>query len=132
MLDSNVTVLLIDDDARLLRGLERHLYDRGCTVLTAVSAREAIAILHEKHVDLVVCDNAMPGMTGVTFLAHLAQSHPNVARVVLTGHLPGRDRNRLTQEIHVDAILEKPCEANVLADTIDRVLQQHIQCGKTQ
>ena len=123
MSESEYVVLLVDDDARLLRGLERHLVDFSCSVLAAVSAHEALALVRETPVDVVVCDNAMPGMSGVSFLAHLGQEHPDVRRIMLTGQVTDRDRSRLLQEIGVDAILDKPCGAHEVAATISTVLR---------
>jgi DNA-binding NtrC family response regulator len=118
----NYTILLVDDDAKLIRGLERHLASDSCSVFSAVSAREAMAVVCGTHIDVVVCDNAMPGMSGVALLAHFRRDHPEVRRIMLTGELSARDRGRLSRDIGVDAILEKPCDAACLAATIQRVL----------
>ena len=81
-------VLLVDDEP-FIRGLTaRLLADLGCThFLEAGNGREALAILDraETHVDLLLCDLAMPDMDGVEMVRHLAGRKENPALAFLSG-----------------------------------------------
>ena len=66
-----LVVLAVDDDALVLTNTAAMLEDMGHHVLQAPSGREALAILAEKKVDLVVTDYAMPDMNGVQLVAAL-------------------------------------------------------------
>ena len=61
------TVLCVDDEVRSLETLERTL-DEAFDVITARSADEAMSLLESNRVHAVLCDQRMPGQTGVEFL----------------------------------------------------------------
>jgi response regulator RpfG family c-di-GMP phosphodiesterase len=78
-------LLLVDDEARILSALRRTLRREGYEILTAESASEGLRILASRRVDLVLTDQKMPGMSGLEFLGQVAGSHPDVARLLITG-----------------------------------------------
>ncbi len=116
--DMQKTVLLVDDDAQLLRGLERNLADKNYDVLTAVSAAEAMAVLKQHEVHAVICDNQMPGTSGTQFLSIVRRDHPNVVRVMLTGCISPTDAWKVVNDIGVYRLFTKPCNALELAIAI--------------
>jgi diguanylate cyclase (GGDEF)-like protein len=71
MADSNVTLLLVDDDAMNRDALSRRLSRTGYTVLTAESGRDALNMIDTHRVDAVLLDVMMPGMSGIETLRHL-------------------------------------------------------------
>lgn len=79
------SLLLVDDEARVLSALERALRREGWVVRTAESPGEALRILEEVSFDLVLSDHKMPGMSGVEFLGLVRQRYPSTARLLLTG-----------------------------------------------
>ena len=79
------SVLLVDDEARVLSALERSLRREGWAIRTAESPREALRILEEDSVDLVLSDHKMPGMTGAQFLEMVRRRYPHTVRLLLTG-----------------------------------------------
>ena len=62
------TVLCVDDEPYVLRSLERVLRRFGCRVLLAPNGTEALDILEREQVEVLICDEAMPGMCGVDVL----------------------------------------------------------------
>ena len=62
------TVLLVDDEEKILKRLGRALRDEGHDVVEAGSARDAQKQLAQRAFDLFVVDNVMPGMTGLELL----------------------------------------------------------------
>jgi two-component system, response regulator RegA len=73
-MDPRGSILLVDDEERLLKSLGRALRDDGHEVVTAGSADEAAKRLLERGFDLVVVDNRMPGRTGLELIRALAQA----------------------------------------------------------
>lgn len=112
------TILLIDDDPKLLRALERHLEDEGYKIVTAVSAAEGMAVLKHHHVDAVICDHMMPGTSGTQFLANVRRDHPEVVRFMLTGNISKNDAWRVVNEIGVCRLFIKPCSPLELAISV--------------
>ena len=71
---SNVTLLLVDDEAMNRDALSRRLVRKGYTVLTAESGPRALEIASEHRVDAVLLDVMMPGMSGIETLKRLRES----------------------------------------------------------
>ena len=117
------TVLLVDDDARLLRGLERHLSTEAYQVMTAVSAAEATAVLNHYPVDVIVCDNHMPGMTGTEFLRQVRDRFPKIVTIMLSGNISVPVALEAINEIGVYRMFSKPCRAVELALAIRQAFE---------
>lgn len=120
--------MLLDDDSRVLRSLARHLEEMDFAVTTAVSAAEALAILNGHQVDVIVCDNEMPGTSGVQFLAKIRTRFPSMKRMMLTGSILDHNVQLAINELGVSAVLPKPCEVAVVADVIRTAVRQHAAC----
>ena len=84
------TVLIVDDEPRSLEALERNLYEHF-RILTAASAAEAERIVEREDVDIVLCDQRMPGENGVQFLSRLRGTHPEIVRIILSGYTDAED-----------------------------------------
>ncbi len=128
MPDRQIHVMLLDDDSRVLRSLARQLEEMDLAVATTVSAAEALAILNCHQVDVIVCDNEMPGTSGVQFLAKIRTEFPSMQRIMLTGSILEHNVQLAINELGVAAVLPKPCEAAVVANVIRTAVQQHAAC----
>jgi len=83
------SILLADDEEKILKTLGRALRDEGYEVTTAANAREAARCLHERAFDLLVIDFLMPDRTGLDVIRDLAASTPDAERpaiVMMTAH----------------------------------------------
>jgi len=80
-------VLVVDDDADARRGMQRVLEHLGYGVVSAASAREALAVLEYTHVpvDLLVTDVQMPGMLGDELVARVRGSWPDLPVLFVSG-----------------------------------------------
>ena len=103
-------VLFVDDDVTFLetvRELMIALSAGHWEVLTAESASRAFALMQEQTVDLVVIDVQMNVMDGIQMLSLLNRGHPNVQKVVLTGHASEKYRAACLSN-GAELFLEKP------------------------
>ncbi|WP_180699437.1 HD domain-containing phosphohydrolase [Pseudomonas crudilactis] len=80
------TVLLVDDEESILNSLRRLLRGQPYDLLLATSGVQALEILAQQPVNLVVSDARMPGMDGASLLAHVRERYPATARIMLTGY----------------------------------------------
>ena len=80
------TLLCVDDEPGILAALKRSLRAPGLTILTAPGGAEALALLEDIPVDLVISDMRMPGMDGAQLLEHVHARWPMTTRILLTGH----------------------------------------------
>lgn len=83
---NDAAVLLVDDEANILNALARLFLDRDVRVLRAGNGEEALGIVRNEPVAVVVSDNLMPGMRGVELLSRVRDLSPDTVRVLLTGY----------------------------------------------
>ncbi len=118
-------VLCVDDEPRVVRGLERHLTERY-QVLTANSGKEGLALLEQNpDVAIVVSDMRMPEMDGATFLRHARTQSPNTVRLLLTGHADIQSAISAINKGQVFRFMTKPCPPEDLAATLLEAEQQY-------
>ena len=114
-------MLVVDDEAHILSALRRTLRREGYEILTAESAREALRVLEERSVDLILSDHKMPGGSGLQLLEQAARRCPAARRLLITGwteEIPEREVRRLG----VCALITKPWEDARLKATLRRAL----------
>ena len=113
-------VLFVDDEAQVLRGLERMLTACDCTwEMDFVSCgHQALERLDEEPVDVLVADMRMPGMDGAELLETVSQKHPQTVRIVLSGQASKQTVLRAINPMH--QYLTKPCNADLLRTTVSR------------
>jgi HD-like signal output (HDOD) protein len=117
------SIMFVDDEQDVLDGLRNALRgERSRWSLSfALGAEAALRELAERHFDVLVTDMRMPGQDGLALLRIVRQRHPEVARIVLSGHAD------LATVVNASAIahryLPKPCESGVLRDVITGTLQ---------
>ncbi|MBK7864159.1 MAG: response regulator [Archangiaceae bacterium] len=78
-------ILLVDDEANVLKALRRTLQFDGYQIFTATNAVDALELMTVDPVDLVVSDCMMPGVTGIDLFAQMHKLWPDTVRVMLTG-----------------------------------------------
>jgi DNA-binding NtrC family response regulator len=117
-------IMIVDDEPANLRLLER-LFRRDYTVVAASSGEEALQLLGQHDVALLITDQRMPGMTGIELLQRTASLRPHMVRIILTGYT---DMNALVEAIncgHVYKYMTKPWDNNALRLTVERALQHY-------
>ncbi|MEO1054248.1 MAG: response regulator, partial [Bacteroidota bacterium] len=73
-------ILYVDDEISNLQGF-KSIYFTQYNVITAVSGREALEILDEQEVHIIITDQKMPEMTGVEFLKIVLVEYPRIPRI---------------------------------------------------
>jgi response regulator RpfG family c-di-GMP phosphodiesterase len=101
------TLLVVDDEARILSALRRSLRREGWRVLTASTPAEALRLLDEEPIDAVLSDHKMPRMSGLDVLEAAAQRRPRAARILISGWPDEIPPERL-RELGVRALVPKP------------------------
>ena len=87
----NIRLLLVDDEDEFRQTLGKRLSKRRVVTEQAGSGEEALAILAQKPIDVVVLDIKMPGMSGIETLQRIKQEHPKTEVIILTGHSTTQD-----------------------------------------
>jgi response regulator RpfG family c-di-GMP phosphodiesterase len=123
-------ILIVDDEAANLRTLER-VFREDYGVLTAVSGAEAMTLLEQHDVALMIADQRMPTMTGIELLNQTVALRPHMVRILLTGY---SDVSALIDALnsgHVYKYLTKPWNNDDLRLTVSRALE-HYEAKKIQ
>jgi diguanylate cyclase (GGDEF)-like protein/PAS domain S-box-containing protein len=85
--DGNVqTLLVVDDDVNVLTALHRLFRRDNYRVLTAASPREGFELLALYRVQVILCDQRMPVMSGTEFLSKVKEMYPDTIRIILSGY----------------------------------------------
>lgn len=126
------TVLLVDDDDRVLNGLARTLRGQPYQIYTAKSGEEAKWVLKSQMVDVVVTDERMPGLSGTDLLAWVAGHRPEVVRIVLTGYATVDTVIRAINEGGVYHYFTKPCNEFELSVVIHKAIEQKDRLRREQ
>lgn len=114
--NEEMNVLLVDDEKHFREILVKRLSQRGIIALQASDGEEALRLLEEKPVDVIVMDVKMPRMNGIETLRHVKEQYPATEVIMLTGHASTRDGvdgikagafDYLTKPIEFEQLLRK-------------------------
>ncbi len=114
-------VLFVDDEPRVLTTM-RMLFRNQYEVFFSDSGAQALELLKSQHIDVIVSDQRMPGMTGIELLRQARELKPNAMRVLLTGY---SDLNAVVDSINEGEIfrfVNKPWVNEALSDTVARAV----------
>ncbi|PYF10678.1 two-component system response regulator HupR/HoxA [Rhodobacter viridis] len=104
---STPAILLVDDEPHSLTAMKLALED-DFDVLTAQGAEAAIAILEEEWVQVIICDQRMPGRTGVDFLTEVRERWPETVRIIITGYTDSASMMAAINDAGIHQFLTKP------------------------
>lgn len=124
-------VLIVDDDAQLLTIITDTLkkYKNKFELITAKDGLDAIKVMRNQPVSLVVTDLKMPNVNGLVLLAYMSKNFPTIPCIIMTGYGTPFLKKRLEEEaLHY---LEKPFKITDLARAIISVLGQEEILGGT-
>ena len=117
------TVLVVDDDQVILTTIVKYLsaYSEDLELLTAQNGRQAVELLEQREVDLLLTDLYMPVMDGFELLAHMVRSFSAVPVIVMSGYEVPEMGGEIERQgaLHY---LEKPFDFRSLADTVQETL----------
>src|SRR5574343_1920662 len=111
------TVLVVDDEVRSQEARRRTL-DEEFEVFTASSAEEAQKILEQEPVQILLCDQRMPGESGVSFLKRVRSQWPDVVRIIISGYTDSEDIIAGINEAGIYQYLLKPWQPDALFRSI--------------
>ncbi|MDP1772720.1 MAG: HD domain-containing phosphohydrolase [Methylobacter sp.] len=116
------TLLLVDDDPDVLATLTRS-FRKGYKTLSGTGGEEGIALLNEHPVDLIICDQRMPNISGDQVLSHALQVQPAAIRILLTGYADVESLMTCVNDAHIYKYVTKPWDPAELNLTVVRALE---------
>lgn len=118
--DQMAKILLIEDEAPLREMLLDELTVQGHKVIEAANGEEGLQKFLENEPDIVLCDRAMPGMSGYEVLSRIRGAHPqydDIPFVFLTALTDPRDKAAV-DHLKPAAYIEKPVDFEMLTSKI--------------
>jgi two-component system, cell cycle response regulator len=101
------TILLVDDNVDYLDAMRLLLEREGHRVLGAYDGAQALQVIHENPVDLLLLDYFMPGMTAEEVVAHLREFNPYVQVILQTGYVSEQPPRDMLQRLNIQGYYDK-------------------------
>ena len=116
------TVLFVDDEPDIVATLYR-FFRKKYHCLRATSGKEAMDILNKQNVDLLLCDQRMPEITGDQVLAHAYKVQPQNIRILLTGYADFESLVKSVNDGQMHRYVAKPWDHEDLSLTLQQALE---------
>jgi len=117
--------MIVDDEEKVLKALERALIDENYKIVTAVNGKEALEKLELFPADIVMSDYTMPGMSGLEFLQQAKQLYPDTIRILITGSTDTKITIEAINKGEIFRFLLKPWNDEELKMTLRITFQYH-------
>ncbi len=117
-------LLIVDDEADVVATLE-YLFRRRYQVLTARGASEALDALEREDVQVILCDQRMPGTTGDQLLSRAREIRPDAVRILLTGYADIQAVIRAINQAGIYRYILKPWDPDELEAVVAQAVDQH-------
>ena len=124
------TILVVDDDPRILKAIGLRLKSCGFEVLTAPDGAEALTVAEMNKPDLVITDIWMPVGVGLSLAYRLKQSLPGLPVIFLTASRQAGLKD-MARQVGAVALLEKPYEPEILLAAINHALEPVVPVAGT-
>ncbi len=83
---NSISILIVDDEATMRNLLERILVREGYQLYSACDGVEALEILGDRNIDIIISDMKMPKMNGFELLKHIKEDYPDVGVIIMTAY----------------------------------------------
>jgi response regulator RpfG family c-di-GMP phosphodiesterase len=118
------TILCVDDEPNILTALKRVLRNAEHCVVLASGGAQALQVLEQMPVDLVISDMRMPGMDGAQLLEQVHARWPHVVRILLTGNADTPSAVAAINRGGIFRYLQKPWNEGELLDAVQEGLSR--------
>lgn len=115
-------ILIVDDDINILELLQRHLQSWNYHTYKAVSVKEAVQILRDTKIDLLITDLRMPEIDGSELIKFVSEHYPKLPKLVITGYPSVQDSLSAIKTGVVD-YLTKPFTKAELEQAINKSVE---------
>jgi DNA-binding NtrC family response regulator len=121
--EAKPSILVIDDDASILRVFTRVLEKRGFFVATARSGREAWEKVRTKSFDATLIDVGLPDMEGTDLMRRMGDLSPKMVKIVFTGS-PLQESSLEATKTFADAFLLKPVKPETFLNILETKMRE--------
>lgn len=116
-------VLIVDDEPKIYHALRRALHREPYDVVYAPGGAEALKLLGERSIDVIIADQNMPEMQGSMLLSRVRQQYPDIVRMMLTGDARLETVMAAVNKGEIYRFFTKPCNESELIISLRDALQ---------
>ena len=115
-------ILIVEDELNLRKLLSLILSQQHYQVITVDNAEEAMAIIQQQDIDLILLDNRLPGMSGLEALKQIKETAPDIFVILMTAYA-GVDTAVEALKLGAIDYIVKPFDQNDLKELVTRTLE---------
>ncbi len=119
-----MTVLCVDDELDIIHAMKRLLRKQNYNLLFASGGSQALEVMQQNDVHLIISDMRMPAMSGAELLERIATSYPNSYRILLTGYADVESTVSAVNKGEIHRYLQKPWDNEELISSIEEGLEK--------
>jgi len=121
---SPYNILVVDDEVTNLNALKRVLR-REYNVFTATNGEDALSIMEQNDIALIIADYRMPGMNGIELLEKTLRKYPDTVRMILSAYTDKELLMDAINTVHVNGYLAKPWEPEEVKSTVKKGIERY-------
>lgn len=123
--ESEKTLLIVDDEPQVINSIVRTLRRENISIVTAVSGAQAMEIIKSQPIGVVLSDQNMPAMDGISFLERVRSYDDQIVRLLLTGYASVDSAIDAINRTQIFEFLTKPWDSDNLKSAIRRAFKHH-------
>jgi DNA-binding NtrC family response regulator len=125
MEEAKHNLMLVDDEIMVIKALMRILDKTKYNIYYTIDPLQAIEILSATRMDIIICDQSMPNMTGLELCVKTMESQPSAIRILMSGNLDQNIDINAVKEGLIYSCIRKPWDNSefiaILNDSINRL-----------
>ena len=118
----NYRLLIVDDEPKVLKAIERQLLDFDIDVITAENPREAMKIISNNVIDILITDQKMPGVSGLELVSFCQTESPSTVLILMSGYADHEIFIHAINNGHIFYFIKKPWEIKELVSALEKAI----------
>jgi response regulator RpfG family c-di-GMP phosphodiesterase len=118
------SILIVDDEKVILNTLQR-TFRREYNVFSALNGEDALSIMEQNDIDLIIADHLMPDMTGTELLKRASKKYPETIRIILSAYPDEKPFMDAVDTGHVHRYITKPWELEDVKSAVKEGIQTY-------
>lgn len=116
-------ILVVDDELNILRLFNAILSNAGYEVITSSNGSDALDIYYDQHIDMIICDEMMPVMSGNELIKEIRNENTTIPIIMVTAK-SSIDDKAISYELGVDEYIVKPFDKDELLLRINAIFRR--------
>lgn len=116
-------ILVVDDEPMIREGLKVALEMEGHKTITACDGNEALKLMSNQTLDLIITDIIMPESDGIEVICNVKDKFPSVKIIAISGggRISAKDHLKIASQLGAQGVLTKPFSTSDLLLEIDKI-----------